>query len=153
MPFLFLIVCLLTVLFINMIFKYYIYFLICIFTVRDTFCSYGIVELCVRELAAQIEPLRDRGVQLSCLRTCVVVAEERPRAALCNTFAKLFSPLGLSSRAVSTSFGCRVNVAVCMQVCLCVCMCVCAYTMLTLWNIIYVYKGLMYTTYILYKVI
>jgi len=85
--------------------------------VRDTFCSYGVMELCVRELASQVDQMRDRlGLQLSCLRTCVVVAEERPRVALCNTFAKLFAPLGLPARAVSTSFGCRVNVAICMQV-------------------------------------
>uniref|UniRef100_A0A158Q7U2 AMP-binding domain-containing protein n=1 Tax=Elaeophora elaphi TaxID=1147741 RepID=A0A158Q7U2_9BILA len=62
--------------------------------VRDTFCSYGVMEL---------------------VRTCVVVAEERPRVALCAAFSKLFAPLGLNSRAVSTSFGCRVNTAICMQ--------------------------------------
>jgi len=49
------------------------------------------------------------------LRTCVAVAEERPRFQLCNTFVRLFSPLGLASRAVSTSFGSRVNSAICMQ--------------------------------------
>lgn len=35
--------------------------------------------------------------------------------ALTNSFSKLFSSLGLSPRAVSTSFGCRVNVATCLQ--------------------------------------
>lgn len=44
-----------------------------------------------------------------------MVSEERPRVALTNSFSKLFSSLGLSSRAVSTSFGCRVNVAMCLQ--------------------------------------
>jgi hypothetical protein len=44
-----------------------------------------------------------------------VVAEERPRVALTNSFSKLFQSLGLSARAVSTSFGCRVNVALCLQ--------------------------------------
>ena len=34
---------------------------------------------------------------------------------LCTAFVKLFSPLGLSARVVSTSFGCRVNPAICMQ--------------------------------------
>lgn len=87
-----------------------------IFSVRDTFCSYGVMELNVRDLATQIMQLKDRGIQLSCVRTCVVVAEERPRVGLCSAFSKLFSPLGLSPRAVSTSFGCRVNVAICMQV-------------------------------------
>ncbi|KAL1228039.1 Disco-interacting protein [Trichinella pseudospiralis] len=85
------------------------------FKVRDTFCSYGVVELCVRDLASQVTQLKERGVQLSCVRTCVIVAEERPRVQLCAAFAKLFSSLGLPPRAVSTSFGCRVNVAICMQ--------------------------------------
>ncbi|KAK6105889.1 AMP-binding enzyme family protein [Brugia pahangi] len=83
--------------------------------VRDTFCSYGVMELCVRELAPQISLLKEKGVSLACVRTCVVVAEERPRVALCAAFSKLFAPLGLNSRAVSTSFGCRVNTAICMQ--------------------------------------
>lgn len=81
---------------------------------RDTFCSYGVMELCVRELAPQVSHLANH-VQLSCVRTCVVVAEERPRASLCHVFAKLMAPLGLRQRCVSTSFGCRVNVAICMQ--------------------------------------
>ncbi len=46
----------------------------------------------------------------------MVVAEERPRIALASSFARLFSGLNLSPRAVSTSFGCRVNVAMCLQV-------------------------------------
>ncbi|KFD54266.1 hypothetical protein M514_04808 [Trichuris suis] len=85
------------------------------YKVRDTFCSYGVVELCVRDLASQVTQLKERGVQLSCVRTCVIVAEERPRVQLCTAFAKLFSSVGLLPRAVSTSFGCRVNIAVCMQ--------------------------------------
>jgi len=44
-----------------------------------------------------------------------VVAEERPRISLCDAFSKLFANLSLSPRAVSTSFGCRVNVAICLQ--------------------------------------
>jgi hypothetical protein len=85
--------------------------------VRDTFCSYGIMELCVRELAARVPELAtgDKHISLTCVRTCVVVGEERPRLALVNAFTKLFAPLGLLPRAVSTSFGCRVNTAVCMQ--------------------------------------
>ena len=31
------------------------------------------------------------------------------------SFTTLFSPLGLSPRAVSTSFGCRQNIAICLQ--------------------------------------
>ena len=57
-----------------------------------------------------------RNVNLSCVRTCMVVAEERPRIALTQSFSKIFKDLGLSARAVSTTFGCRVNVAVCLQV-------------------------------------
>lgn len=57
-----------------------------------------------------------RGINLSCVRTCVVVAEERPRVALTQSFSKLFKDIGLSSRAVSTTFGSRVNVAICLQV-------------------------------------
>ncbi len=45
----------------------------------------------------------------------MVVAEERPRISLCDAFTKLFASLSLSPRAVSTSFGCRVNVAICLQ--------------------------------------
>ncbi|KRZ60576.1 Disco-interacting protein 2 -like protein C [Trichinella nativa] len=73
------------------------------YCVRDTFCSYGVVELCVRDLASQVTQLKERGVQLSCVRTCVIVAEERPRVQLCAAFAKLFSSLGLPQRAVSTN--------------------------------------------------
>ncbi|KAJ8793659.1 hypothetical protein J1605_003667 [Eschrichtius robustus] len=56
-----------------------------------------------------------KGVNLSCVRTCMVVAEERPRIALTQSFSKLFRDLGLPARAVSTTFGCRVNVAICLQ--------------------------------------
>jgi len=44
-----------------------------------------------------------------------VVAEERPRINLTTAFSTLFSGLGLSPRAVSTSFGSRANVAICTQ--------------------------------------
>lgn len=57
-----------------------------------------------------------RNINLSCVRTCMVVAEERPRIALTQSFSKIFKDLGLSPRAVSTTFGCRVNVAICLQV-------------------------------------
>lgn len=60
--------------------------------------------------------LQARGVNLSCVRSCVVIAEERPRLALTYSFSKLFKDLGLSSRAVSTAFGSRVNLAICLQV-------------------------------------
>ncbi|KAF2357567.1 AMP-dependent synthetase/ligase [Trinorchestia longiramus] len=85
------------------------------YKVRDTFCSYGVMELCTKGLSSSIGALKQRGVNLACVRTCIVVAEERPRITLTNSFSKLFNGLGLSPRAVSTSFGCRVNVAVCLQ--------------------------------------
>ncbi|PIO30334.1 hypothetical protein AB205_0159600 [Aquarana catesbeiana] len=86
------------------------------YKVRVTFCSYSVMEMCTRGLGTQTGTLKSRGVNLSCVRTCMVVAEERPRIALTQSFSKLFKDLGLSTRAVSTTFGCRVNVAICLQV-------------------------------------
>ncbi|KAI6229075.1 DMAP-interaction domain-containing protein [Aphelenchoides fujianensis] len=83
--------------------------------IRDAFFSYPMMNICVRQLANQVPALKEKGINLSCLRSCVVVAEERPRVVLCKTFTKLFSPLNLSARAVSTSFGSRVNSAICLQ--------------------------------------
>lgn len=84
--------------------------------VRDTFCSYGVMDLCTRGLSSSIGVLRTRGLNLSNVRILCVIAEERPRIQLTSSFSKLFSGLGLSPRAVSTSFGCRVNVGICLQV-------------------------------------
>lgn len=85
------------------------------YRVRDTFCSYGVIELCTKALSNSIQLLKQRNVNLACLRTCVVVAEERPRVQLTQQFCKLFQALGLNTRCVSTSFGCRVNPAICVQ--------------------------------------
>ena len=86
-------------------------------TVRDTFCSYGVMELCTRGLSTTaLEALRAKGVSLGCVRCLCVISEERPRIALTQSFSKLFSAIGLSPRTVSTSFGCRVNVGLCLQV-------------------------------------
>ncbi|XP_013771209.1 disco-interacting protein 2 homolog C-like [Pundamilia nyererei] len=85
------------------------------YKVRDTFCSYSVMELCTKGLGLQTDSLKARGLDLSRVRTCVVVAEERPRIALTQSFSKLFKDLGLHPRAVSTSFGCRVNLAICLQ--------------------------------------
>ncbi|KAM7319044.1 hypothetical protein ACRRTK_022156 [Alexandromys fortis] len=82
---------------------------------RVTFCSYSVMEMCTKGLGAQTGALRMKGVNLSCVRTCMVVAEERPRISLTQSFSKLFKDLGLPARAVSTTFGCRVNVAICLQ--------------------------------------
>uniref|UniRef100_A0A7N6BX58 DMAP1-binding domain-containing protein n=1 Tax=Anabas testudineus TaxID=64144 RepID=A0A7N6BX58_ANATE len=81
--------------------------------VRDTFCSYSVMELCTKGLGLQTEA---RGLDLSRVRACVVVAEERPRMSLTHSFSKLFKDLGLHPRSVSTAFGCRVNLAICLQV-------------------------------------
>ncbi|XP_055600077.1 disco-interacting protein 2 isoform X12 [Uranotaenia lowii] len=85
------------------------------YRVRDTFCSYGVIELCTKALSNSIQMLKQRNVNLGCVRTCVVVAEERPRVQLTQQFCKLFQALGLNTRCVSTSFGCRVNPAICVQ--------------------------------------
>ncbi|XP_032920923.1 disco-interacting protein 2 homolog A isoform X4 [Catharus ustulatus] len=85
------------------------------YKVRVTFCSYSVMEICTKGLGTQTDALRMKGVNLSCVRTCMVVAEERPRITLTQSFSKLFKDLGLSARAVSTTFGCRVNVAICLQ--------------------------------------
>uniref|UniRef100_A0A3Q1JH55 DMAP1-binding domain-containing protein n=1 Tax=Anabas testudineus TaxID=64144 RepID=A0A3Q1JH55_ANATE len=84
--------------------------------VRDTFCSYSVMELCTKGLGLQTEALKARGLDLSRVRACVVVAEERPRMSLTHSFSKLFKDLGLHPRSVSTAFGCRVNLAICLQV-------------------------------------
>uniref|UniRef100_A0A8B9LSK4 Disco-interacting protein 2 homolog Ba n=1 Tax=Astyanax mexicanus TaxID=7994 RepID=A0A8B9LSK4_ASTMX len=85
------------------------------YKIRDTFCSYSVMELCTKGLGTQTEALKARGLNLSCVRSCVVVAEERPRQSLTQSFSKLFKDLGLSPRAVSTAFGSRVNLAICLQ--------------------------------------
>uniref|UniRef100_A0A6Q2Z352 DMAP1-binding domain-containing protein n=1 Tax=Esox lucius TaxID=8010 RepID=A0A6Q2Z352_ESOLU len=87
--------------------------------VRDTFCSYSVMELCTKGLGLQTEALKARGLDLSRVRACVVVAEERPRMSLTHSFSKLFKDLGLHPRSVSTAFGCRVNLAICLQVNVC----------------------------------
>ncbi|XP_035865619.1 disco-interacting protein 2 homolog C-like [Phyllostomus discolor] len=86
------------------------------YKVRDTFCSYSVMELCTKGLGSQTESLKARGLDLSRVRTCVVVAEGWPRIALTQSFSKLFKDVGLYLQAVSTSFGCRVNLAICLQV-------------------------------------
>ncbi|XP_030629546.1 disco-interacting protein 2 homolog C [Chanos chanos] len=82
---------------------------------RDTFCSYSVMELCTRALASQTHTLKARGLDLSRVRTCVVIAEERPRISLTQSFSRLWKDVGLQPRAVSTAFGCRVNMAICLQ--------------------------------------
>ncbi len=59
--------------------------------------------------------IKSRGINLSCVRTCAIIAEERPRIQLTSSFTKLFQSLGLPARSVSTTFGCRANIALCLQ--------------------------------------
>ena len=59
---------------------------------------------------------QSRNIDLSTLRSCVIVSEERPRAHLINSFTTLFNHVGLDYKAVSTAFGCRVNPMICLQV-------------------------------------
>ncbi|KAK2905346.1 hypothetical protein Q8A67_007145 [Cirrhinus molitorella] len=63
------------------------------------------MEMCTKGLGSQTEALW----------TCMVVAEERPCITLMQSFSNT-KYLGLSSWAVSTIFGCRVNVAICLQI-------------------------------------
>ncbi|KAH8850202.1 Disco-interacting protein 2isoform 3 [Schistosoma japonicum] len=83
--------------------------------VRDAFCSNYTMELATRYLTKQVSILKQREISLSSIRSLVIVAEERPRIHLTATFTKLFASLGLTARAVSTSFGCRVNLAISLQ--------------------------------------
>lgn len=52
------------------------------------------MELCTKGLGSSVSQLKTRGVNLACVRTCVVVGEERPRINLTTSFSKLFSALG-----------------------------------------------------------
>lgn len=85
------------------------------YKVRDTICSYPVMELCTKHLSRHVTAMKMKNVSLSSLRSCVVLAEERPRINLIQNFSAIFSTLGISSKAVSTSFGSRVNIAICMQ--------------------------------------
>lgn len=57
-----------------------------------------------------------KEVTLENLRSLVIVSEERPRVNLTSLFTKMFAAVNLNPRAVSTSFGCRANLAMCLQV-------------------------------------
>ena len=112
--------------------------------VRDTFCSYGVMELCTKGLvgawspcimayhhppgrvgAAAEEPWRGPGVRADPGGGGRGEAQDSPvqqvslhslvTVTAAPSFTTLFSPLGLSPRAVSTSFGCRQNIGLCLQ--------------------------------------
>ena len=104
----------------------------CTAIVRDSYCSYSVMDTCLRELANSASSMKvflfidfltfidffnlQAKVDLSCVRSIIVAGEERPRMALLSSFSHLFSQLGLSNKAVTASFGCRVNPAICLQV-------------------------------------
>lgn len=83
--------------------------------VRDAFCSHVTMELATRYMAKHMSLSKHRDITLSSLRSLVIVAEERPRVHLIAMFCKLFSCMGLVGRAVTTSFGCRANLAISLQ--------------------------------------
>lgn len=99
---------------------------------RDSYCSYSVMDTCLRELASSANTMKvinislrfintyflniQAKVDLSCVCNIIVAGEERPRMALLSSFSHLFSQLGLSTKAVTASFGCRVNPAICLQV-------------------------------------
>lgn len=85
------------------------------YKVRDTYCTYSVLTLCLKELCNSIPTLKSKGIDLSCLRNCICISEERPRHSLLMSFGHLFHQLGLSQRAVSASFSCKVNSGVCLQ--------------------------------------
>ncbi|KAI6647487.1 Disco-interacting protein 2 A [Oopsacas minuta] len=81
----------------------------------ETYCTYSVIETCLRDLSSATQNLISKGINLSNLQSLVVVGEERPRMNIISPFSVLFARLGLSFRAISTSFGCRVNSAICVQ--------------------------------------
>ncbi|KAL5259725.1 hypothetical protein ACHWQZ_G009983 [Mnemiopsis leidyi] len=85
------------------------------YKVRDSFMSYTVLEQCTKELANNMESLKLKGLDLGSIRTCLIVAEERPKTGLINNFSTLASELGLPSDCISTTFGCRANVGMCCR--------------------------------------
>uniref|UniRef100_A0A3B3DB04 Disco-interacting protein 2 homolog Bb n=1 Tax=Oryzias melastigma TaxID=30732 RepID=A0A3B3DB04_ORYME len=86
----------------------------------DPYCGLGFVLWCLARYSSRspgelLVSVAQHAQSESFPMNCVVIAEERPRLALTQSFSKLFKDVGLSSRAVSTAFGSRVNLAVCLQ--------------------------------------
>ena len=82
---------------------------------RDTFVSSSVIQTCISQLQKQVDLLKGRGINLTSLRNCVVVTEERARASFMSQFLLLFKPLGLNDKVLTSAFGCRVNPAVCFH--------------------------------------
>lgn len=85
------------------------------YKVRDSFMSYTVLEQCTKELANNAESLKAKDIDIGSIRTCLIVAEERPKVQLINTFSTLAAELGLASECISTTFGCRSNVGICCR--------------------------------------
>ncbi|KTF73862.1 hypothetical protein cypCar_00045643, partial [Cyprinus carpio] len=81
--------------------------------------SHSAVNALCRSIKLQCELYSSRQIAICMDPYCglgfVLWSEERPRLALTQSFSKLFKDLGLSPRAVSTAFGARVNLAICLQ--------------------------------------
>ncbi|KAG7256623.1 hypothetical protein CRUP_001651 [Coryphaenoides rupestris] len=60
------------------------------YKVRLTFCSYSVMEMCTKGLGSQTEALRLRNVNLSCVRTCMILPGVK--VIIANTETK--GPLG-----------------------------------------------------------
>uniref|UniRef100_A0A5K3EKF8 AMP-binding domain-containing protein n=2 Tax=Mesocestoides corti TaxID=53468 RepID=A0A5K3EKF8_MESCO len=83
--------------------------------IREVFCSYATIKLATIYSARMISSMKMKEVSLENLRSLVIVSEERPRVNLTSLFTKMFAAVNLNSRAVSSSFGCRANLAMCLQ--------------------------------------
>ncbi|KAH9283284.1 Disco-interacting protein 2 -like protein C [Echinococcus granulosus] len=83
--------------------------------IREAFCSYATIKLGTIYSAKMIAAMKMKEVSLENLRNLVIVSEERPRVNLTSLFARMFAAVNLNPRAVSTSFGCRANLAMCLQ--------------------------------------
>ncbi|VDL23762.1 unnamed protein product [Hymenolepis diminuta] len=83
--------------------------------IREAFCSYATIKLATIYSAKMIASMKLKEVTLENLRSLVIVSEERPRVNLTSLFTKMFAAVNLNPRAVSTSFGCRANLAMCLQ--------------------------------------
>uniref|UniRef100_A0A0R3TQN3 AMP-binding domain-containing protein n=1 Tax=Rodentolepis nana TaxID=102285 RepID=A0A0R3TQN3_RODNA len=83
--------------------------------IREAFCSYATIKLATIYSSKMISSMKLKEVTLENLRSLVIVSEERPRVNLTSLFTKMFAAVNLNPRVVSTSFGCRANLAMCLQ--------------------------------------
>ncbi|KAJ8006343.1 hypothetical protein DPEC_G00134250 [Dallia pectoralis] len=88
-------------------------------TANSAFCrSIKLQVSCTpsREVAICLDPYCGLGFTLGAFAGRAWWWQRREtQIALTQSFSKLFKDLGLHPRAVSTSFGCRVNLAICLQ--------------------------------------